>query len=95
MWDQGVHRTMHSKAIVVDDKMAMVSTHNLNFRSLVWDAENGVVFTDSDPIDAVRAMVEADFAREWVIEIDRAWLDAVPPEERASWDQGRFWSLFF
>jgi len=95
MWDQGVHRTMHSKAIVVDDKMAMVSTHNLNLRSLVWDAENGAIFTDPEAIDAVRAMVEADFSREWVIEIDRAWLDAVPPEERASWNQERFWAWLF
>jgi len=95
MWDQGVHRTMHSKAIVVDSKMAMVSTHNLNLRSLVWDAENGVIFTDPEAIDAVRAMVEADFAHDWVIEVDRAWLDAVPPEERASWDEGRFWAWLF
>jgi len=95
MWDQGDRRTMHSKAIVVDDKMAMVSTHNLNFRSLVWDTENGVILTDPEAVEAVRAMVEADFSREWVIEIDRVWLNAVPAEERASWDQTRFWALFF
>lgn len=36
---------VHSKAIVVDDEQAIVSSANLNGRSLCWDTEAGIVCT--------------------------------------------------
>ena len=78
---------MHSKAVVVDDALAMLGSYNFNYRSIVWDTENAVIFTDPEAIDAVHQMVLDDLAVEGVFEIDREWLDAVPPEERAAWQR--------
>ena len=61
----------------------MVSTHNFNYRSMVWDTENGVVFTDGPLIEQIRQMVEDDFSHESVYRIDQDWLRAQPLD---SWD---------
>jgi len=72
----GLPQTFHSKAMVVDDKFAMIGSHNFNYRSVVWDTENAAIFTDPAAIEAVQAMIDADLAVEGVFEIDRAWVDA-------------------
>jgi cardiolipin synthase len=76
-------KNMHSKALVVDGRLAMISTHNLNHRSIVWDTENGVVFTDGPMIGQIGQMVEDDFHHQSVYRIDRDWLDEQPLD---SWD---------
>jgi cardiolipin synthase len=74
LWDFG-ERTMHSKAIVVDDKLAMVGTHNFNARSILWDSEDMVVFTDADAVLQVFQMIQDDCEAPHVHEIDFEWLD--------------------
>lgn len=73
LWDTP-GRTMHSKALVIDDKLAMVGSHNLNGRSILWDTENAVMLTDPSAVAEVHLMVETDLAEPHVFEIDRDWL---------------------
>lgn len=83
LWERD--QTLHSKAMTVDDTFAFVGSYNFNYRSIVWDTENVVIFTDPPAIEQVRRMVEDDFTAEGVIRVDRAWLQAVPMSERALW----------
>lgn len=77
LWGQP--RTLHSKALVVDDTLAMVGSYNLNWRSIAWDTENVAVFTDAEAVARVRAMIETDRAAIAVFEVlpGSDWLNAV------------------
>lgn len=77
LWGQ--QRTLHSKAMVVDDTLAMVGSYNLNWRSIAWDAENVAVFTDVESVARVRAMIETDMTAQAVFEVlpGSDWLNAV------------------
>lgn len=86
LWNQP--RTMHSKAVTVDDKLAIVGSINFNYRSLVWDTENVVVLTSPQSIQEVQAMIDADFSAPDVFLIDQSFLDAISPEQRS---QSQFW----
>jgi len=94
LWDQP-GRMMHSKVMVVDDDFAMVGSYNFNFRSITWDAENAVIFTDPQPVDQVRAMLDDDFDSPDVFEIDRAWLDAQPDDDRDAWNTAHLFTWLF
>jgi len=83
--------TMHSKALVVDDKLAMIGTHNFNSRSIVWDTENVAVFTDPSAIAETDAMIRHDLAEPHVYEIDFDWLAINPVDDQ---DLGGLSSLF-
>ncbi|UCD29868.1 MAG: hypothetical protein JSV03_05150 [Planctomycetota bacterium] len=71
-------RTLHSKAMVVDGRLAMIGSYNFNHRSIVWDTENLAVFTDQPAVEEVQKMVEDDFNHECVYKIDLEWLGAQP-----------------
>ncbi len=53
---------IHSKSIVVDGKSAVVGTINFDCRSLYLHFENGVYFTDSEAIAALKQDCEETFA---------------------------------
>ena len=55
-------RLLHAKIIVIDGRLGMVTSTNLNFRSFVHDTENGIMFLDR----AVAAGLLAEFERFWV-----------------------------
>lgn len=48
---------LHSKVSIFDDRAAIVSSANLNGRSLKWDTETGVALTDPDEVAALRRRV--------------------------------------
>ncbi|PRY77193.1 phospholipase D1/2 [Yoonia maritima] len=48
---------VHAKVSVFDDTSAIVSSANLNGRSMKWDAEAGVVLTNKPDVEAVRRKV--------------------------------------
>lgn len=86
---------IHAKVTVFDDTAAIVSSANLNGRSLRWDTEAGVVMTDPDAVSALRLRLMAhwlpDTAGADFFTPDRAvqawWALAarnskLPPEER-------------
>ncbi|WPZ33970.1 phospholipase D-like domain-containing protein [Thalassobaculum sp. OXR-137] len=43
---------IHSKVFIVDHRLAMISSANLNGRSLRWDTEAGVVWNDAEEVRA-------------------------------------------
>jgi len=88
LWDR-CGRTMHSKAIVVDEHFAMLGSYNFNYRSCLWDAESGVIFTDPEAVEQIRKMVEADIDEACVFAIDRAWLESQPAHRRSWWNFSR------
>lgn len=69
IWDAG--RTLHPKAMVFDDAMALVGSPNLNRRSLVWDTENAIILTDPAAVAEVQAMIDADMTTDGVFEPGR------------------------
>ncbi len=89
LWDIE-DRTMHSKAMVVDDKLAMVGSYNFNFRSIMWDTEDAVIFTDPQPVEAIQQMIDNDINCDCVFRVTDDWVDSHSPQERQSWD---FWHL--
>jgi hypothetical protein len=51
-------RVTHVKLLVVDDRLGIVTSTNLNRRSFVRDTENGLVFLDRDVARALRGEIE-------------------------------------
>ncbi|MEB8387820.1 phospholipase D-like domain-containing protein [Rhodobacteraceae bacterium KMM 6894] len=45
---------LHAKVSIFDDEAAIISSANLNGRSLRWDTEAGVMLTDSETVDVLR-----------------------------------------
>lgn len=88
LWGQA--RTLHSKALVVDDTLAMVGSYNLNWRSIAWDTENVAVFTDTGSIARIRAMIDTDRTAEAVFEVPPGsdWLNAVLSTPLPFWVPG-------
>ncbi|MFH1745418.1 MAG: phosphatidylserine/phosphatidylglycerophosphate/cardiolipin synthase family protein [Planctomycetota bacterium] len=84
LWSQP-NSTLHSKSIVVDNCFAMLSTHNSNLRSIMWDTEIAVIFTDATAVQQARQMVAEGFDHECVFEIDQDWIAAQPFGERLLW----------
>ncbi len=90
LWNRTT-RTMHSKAMIVDDAMAMVGTYNFNARSILWDTENAIFSTHPTVIQMIDQMIQNDFAHETVLEIDREWVRNQPASDQLKW---RLYSLF-
>lgn len=59
-------RLLHAKIIVVDGRLGVVASSNLNRRSYIHDTENGLVFLDR----GVAARLRAEAERFWAIAID-------------------------
>lgn len=53
---------LHAKVTLVDDRFGIVGSANLNGRSMLWDTEASVLFTDGDRIDGLRR----DLAAKWL-----------------------------
>lgn len=69
---------IHSKVLVVDDARALVSSANLNGRSMRWDVEAGILIEDAEAATALRsALWEAHLGNEEVM------LDPVADPEEA------------
>jgi phospholipase D1/2 len=86
---------LHAKVSIFDDESAIVSSANLNGRSLAWDTEAGVYLRRSDGVEAMRGRVMRhwlpDDADPCCLELDGGaahWTKlarqnaALPPEKR-------------
>ena len=81
---------LHSKVTLVDDRIGIVGSANLNGRSLLWDTEAALEIRDPDGIRALRLRLSS----KWLADapgdpaLARTWTDAataaaaLPPEER-------------
>ncbi len=54
---------LHSKVMLTDDRLAVVGSVNLDYRSLLLHFENAVLFVDHSVLPAVKADFEATFPR--------------------------------
>jgi cardiolipin synthase len=88
LWGWADH-TIHSKALVVDDKFAFISSYNFNYRSAVWDTECAAAFTDSEPISQIQKMMDHDFSRDFVVPVTQEWIDSQGIFEELSWQTAR------
>ena len=79
-------RTIHAKAMIVDDSLAMVGTYNFDSRSSSWDTENAIFSTDPAVIQAVDDILQKDFAESFVNEIDLDWVASQPFCDQFLWD---------
>ncbi|MBQ8567110.1 MAG: cardiolipin synthase [Clostridia bacterium] len=61
---------IHAKVVLCDDKYAMVSTVNLDYRSLVHHFENGVWLFKCDCIKGIRADLEGTISKSEKIETE-------------------------
>jgi cardiolipin synthase len=94
LWDRG-DRTIHSKVLVVDDRLALVTSYNFSYRSSILDAENGVIFTDSEPVARIRAMLEEDFDQDFIFAVDQTWLGLQAAMEEESWRMANIFGWLF
>ena len=53
---------VHSKVTLIDGRLGIVGSANLNGRSLRWDTEASVAFTDADLIRSIHSRL----ARKWL-----------------------------
>lgn len=63
---------MHQKVVLVDDALASVGTINLDIRSGLLNFEHTAIIDDANFVREVEAMLEADFARSHLMELDLA-----------------------
>ncbi|GKY89508.1 hypothetical protein STA1M1_33770 [Sinisalibacter aestuarii] len=61
LYDTGA-RLLHAKIIVIDGRLGIVASSNLNRRSYIHDTENGLVFLDRRVARALRAEAERFWA---------------------------------
>lgn len=61
MYNPGGNRLVHTKIIIVDGRLGVVASANLNRRTFLHDAENGLVFLDR----GVAAGLTREFDRYW------------------------------
>ena len=79
-------RTIHAKAMVVDDSLAMIGSYNFDARSSFWDTENAIFSTEPAAVQAIDAVLQKDFAESFVNEIDLDWVASQPPCDQFLWD---------
>jgi phosphatidylserine/phosphatidylglycerophosphate/cardiolipin synthase-like enzyme len=61
LYDTG-ERLLHAKIIVIDDRLGIVASSNLNRRSYFHDTENGLVFLDRAVVRGLKAEAERYWA---------------------------------
>ena len=54
-----ITRLLHSKMIVIDDRLTVIASTNLNMRSFVHDLENGLVIMDRGVARRVSAVIQS------------------------------------
>jgi phosphatidylserine/phosphatidylglycerophosphate/cardiolipin synthase-like enzyme len=70
---------LHAKVTLVDDRFGIVGSANLNGRSMLWDTEASVLFTDAGQVDGLRRTL----AEKWL----RGWLtDGADPHLANTWN---------
>jgi cardiolipin synthase len=74
LW-QPPERNLHSKVIIVDDTFALVTSFNLNNRSVLWDTENGAIFTDPEVVEHIHDLIAEDFCCDQMLQVDEDWLE--------------------
>ncbi len=89
------NRTMHSKVMTVDDSFAMIGSYNFNRRSIMWDAEDAVIFTDSESVNMFSDMLDNDFNSETAFEITIDWINSRDKQERQSWKDWQILNWLF
>ncbi|MFA5865627.1 MAG: phosphatidylserine/phosphatidylglycerophosphate/cardiolipin synthase family protein [Phycisphaerae bacterium] len=85
LWNYGKH-TLHEKAMVVDDKFAFVGSYNFNYRSIAWDAENCVAFTDPEPIGRIQQMIDNDFNQDFIVPVTQDFINEQSHEDMDLWN---------
>ena len=88
LWDSIAQHTMHAKAVLVDEALAVIGGYNMSNRSYTWDTENVVVLTEPNQVAAVRDMLAEDLAQPWITPVDDAWFDRM-----TFWDWLRAWFI--
>ncbi|MGD9582638.1 MAG: phospholipase D family protein [Lysobacterales bacterium] len=65
----GHRRRLHAKSIVIDDRVALIGSHNFDPRSHNYNTENGVIVWDADFAAALKQSILADIApdQSWVV----------------------------
>ncbi len=67
---------VHSKVSIFDGHRAIVSSANLNGRSLSWDAEAGVILSDADVVNRLRSRIVSHWMNAEAPTTGRAIFDA-------------------
>ncbi|MFD1342829.1 phospholipase D family protein [Litorisediminicola beolgyonensis] len=85
---------VHAKVMLIDDRVGVIGSANLNGRSLRWDTEASVLFRDADTVRALRERLATTWLGPFGADRDvtraETWRDAAaankdaPPEERES-----------
>lgn len=61
-------RSLHTKLLVIDNRLALIGSSNFNRRSFLGDSENGLVFLDASVARDVRRVIDRATARARPIE---------------------------
>lgn len=71
---EDAHAGLHTKAMVIDDRVAVIGSYNMDPRSRVWNSEIALVVENRDFAAEVLAEMARDFAPEaaWRLSLDDA-----------------------
>ena len=71
---EDAHAGLHTKAMVIDDRLAVIGSYNMDPRSRVWNSEIALVVENRDFAAEVLAEMARDFAPEaaWRLSLDDA-----------------------
>ena len=69
---EDAHAGLHTKAMVIDDRVAVIGSYNMDPRSRVWNSEIALIVRDPDFARQVLQEMERDFAPEasWRLSLD-------------------------
>ena len=69
---EDAHAGLHTKAMVIDDRVAVIGSYNMDPRSRVWNSEIALIVRDPDFAHQVLQEMERDFAPEasWRLSLD-------------------------
>ena len=69
---EDAHAGLHTKAMVIDDRVAVIGSYNMDPRSRVWNSEIALIVRDPDFARQILQEMERDFAPEasWRLSLD-------------------------
>ena len=69
---EDAHAGLHTKAMVIDDRVAVIGSYNMDPRSRVWNSEIALIVRDPDFARQILQEMERDFATEasWRLSLD-------------------------
>ncbi len=69
---EDAHAGLHTKAMVIDDRVAVIGSYNMDPRSRVWNSEIALIVRDPDFARQVSQEMERDFAPKasWRLSLD-------------------------